>query len=37
MPELVPVKDAGGKIVDIAVTYPLDLKKQMLKFSGVGD
>ncbi|MFA6542114.1 MAG: peptidase M49 [Bacteroidota bacterium] len=33
MPELEPVKDAHGTITDIAVSYPLDLAKQMLEYS----
>lgn len=33
MPRLEPVQDANGEIVDIAVTYPLDLAKQMLEYS----
>ena len=32
MPELVPVKDDSGNITDVQVSYPLDLKTQMLKF-----
>jgi dipeptidyl-peptidase-3 len=33
MPELVLVKDEKGNIIDVKVTYPIDLKTQMLKFS----
>ncbi|MFC1558183.1 peptidase M49 [candidate division KSB1 bacterium] len=37
MPELVPIKDEKGNITDIKVRYPLDFKKQMLEFSGMGN
>lgn len=33
MPDLKPVFDKKGKIVDVAVEYPLDLTKQMLEYS----
>ncbi len=33
MPKLEPVLDPTAKIVDIKVTYPLDLAKQMLEYS----
>ena len=33
MPKLEPVKDASGTIVDITVSYPLDLATQMLGYS----
>ncbi len=33
MPELEPLMDPEGKITDVKVTYPLDLAKQMLKYS----
>ncbi|MFC1562966.1 peptidase M49 [candidate division KSB1 bacterium] len=35
MPELVPVKDKNGNIIDIQVSYPMNLKSQMLKFSNM--
>jgi dipeptidyl-peptidase III len=37
MPKLTPVMGAGGAIVDIEISYPQDLTKQMLEYSGVGD
>lgn len=33
-PKLDAVKDAGGKITDVKITYPLDLSAQMLEWSG---
>lgn len=33
MPELTPVRDAAGEIVDVEISYPLDLETQMLKWS----
>lgn len=33
MPKLEPVTNTSGTITDIAVTYPLDLGKQMLEYS----
>jgi dipeptidyl-peptidase-3 len=33
-PRLEPVTDARGRITDIAITYPLDLERQMLEYSG---
>ena len=33
MPELVPVTDEDGTIMDVKVEYPLDLSKQMLSYS----
>jgi dipeptidyl-peptidase-3 len=33
MPELTPVRDAAGDIVDVAISYPLDFAKQMLGYS----
>ena len=33
MPELAPVRDAAGEIVDVEISYPLDLETQMLKWS----
>jgi dipeptidyl-peptidase-3 len=35
MPDLRPVIDKKGKVVDVKVEYPLDLTKQMLEYSGV--
>jgi dipeptidyl-peptidase-3 len=34
MPKLTAVTDASGKITDVTVSYPMDLAKQMLEFSG---
>jgi dipeptidyl-peptidase III len=34
MPKLTAVTDASGKIADVTVSYPMDLTKQMLEFSG---
>jgi dipeptidyl-peptidase-3 len=33
MPELEPVRDEAGAIVDVRITYPLDLETQMLRWS----
>jgi len=33
MPELRPVRGASGEIVDVEISYPLDLEKQMLAWS----
>ena len=33
MPELEPILDAQRNVIDAKVSYPLDLEKQMLKFS----
>jgi dipeptidyl-peptidase-3 len=33
-PRLEPVTDARGRITDIAISYPLDLERQMLEYSG---
>ncbi len=33
MPELTPVRNAAGDIVDVEISYPLDLEKQMLGWS----
>ncbi|MEX2272325.1 MAG: hypothetical protein WD690_12680 [Vicinamibacterales bacterium] len=33
MPKLEPVRDEAGAIVDVAISYPLDLEKQMLEWS----
>jgi dipeptidyl-peptidase III len=34
MPKLTAVTDASGKITDVTVSYPMDLTKQMLEYSG---
>ena len=34
MPELEPVKDSRGTMVDVKISYPLDFAKQQLKYSG---
>jgi dipeptidyl-peptidase-3 len=34
MPEIVPVRDAGGEVVDARIAYPADLTLQMLRWSG---
>jgi dipeptidyl-peptidase III len=34
MPRLEPVRDESGQILDVRVTYPLDLSAQMLEYSG---
>jgi dipeptidyl-peptidase-3 len=33
-PALEPVRDERGEIVDVRITYPLDLERQMLEYSG---
>lgn len=33
-PKLEPVRDTAGEIVDVAISYPLDLETQMLEWSG---
>jgi dipeptidyl-peptidase-3 len=33
-PELVPVKDANGEVIDATIRYPCDLEAQMLEWSG---
>ena len=33
-PRLQPVQGADGKTTDVTISYPLDLKKQMLEYSG---
>jgi dipeptidyl-peptidase III len=33
-PRLEPVFDAGGEIADVRISYPLDLERQMLEYSG---
>jgi dipeptidyl-peptidase-3 len=35
MPKLTPVKDANGTITDVKISYPRDLKAQMLEYSGM--
>jgi dipeptidyl-peptidase III len=35
MPKLTPVSGADGKITDVTISYPMDLTKQMLEYSGV--
>ena len=35
MPKLTTVMDAGGKITDVKISYPMDLTTQMLEYSGV--
>jgi dipeptidyl-peptidase-3 len=35
MPKLTPVRDAGGNITDVQVSYPMDLTTQMLEYSGL--
>jgi dipeptidyl-peptidase-3 len=34
MPRLQPVLDEAGQMVDVAISYPLDLTAQMLEYSG---
>ncbi len=34
MPDLTPVTGADGSIGDVEISYPLDLTKQMLEYSG---
>jgi len=34
MPRLDPVENADGEVVDVAISYPLDLTQQMLEYSG---
>jgi hypothetical protein len=33
MPTLDAVTDSAGAIIDVAISYPLDLTKQMLEYS----
>jgi dipeptidyl-peptidase-3 len=33
MPRLEPVRDAQGRITDVAISYPRDLERQMLEYS----
>ena len=35
MPKLTPVTGADGKITDVTISYPMDLTRQMLEYSGV--
>jgi dipeptidyl-peptidase-3 len=35
MPKLAAVTGANGQITDITISYPMDLKRQMLEYSGV--
>jgi dipeptidyl-peptidase-3 len=35
MPKLTPVIGSDGKITDVTISYPMDLKTQMLEYSGV--
>ena len=35
MPKLTPVNEGEGRITDVAISYPMDLTKQMLQYSGV--
>jgi dipeptidyl-peptidase-3 len=35
MPKLSAVTGANGQITDVTISYPMDLKKQMLEYSGV--
>jgi dipeptidyl-peptidase-3 len=34
MPKLEAVKDKDGKMVNVAISYPQDLTRQMLEYSG---
>jgi len=34
MPKLTPVHDAEGAVIDVEISYPLDLATQMLEYSG---
>lgn len=33
-PRLEPVTDAAGRITDVRISYPMDLERQMLEYSG---
>jgi dipeptidyl-peptidase-3 len=33
-PRLEPVLDAAGRVVDVTISYPMDLERQMLEYSG---
>ena len=35
MPKLSAVTGANGQVTDVTISYPMDLKKQMLEYSGV--
>jgi dipeptidyl-peptidase-3 len=35
MPKLAAVTGANGQITDVTISYPMDLKRQMLEYSGV--
>jgi dipeptidyl-peptidase-3 len=35
MPTLTAVRDAGGAITSVAISYPMDLEKQMLEWSAM--
>lgn len=35
MPKLTPVTGPDGAMIDVTVSYPMDLTKQMLEYSGV--
>ena len=34
MPKLKPVRGQNGEIIDVTISYPLDLTAQMLEYSG---
>jgi dipeptidyl-peptidase III len=34
-PKLEAITDAGGRIVDVEISYPLDLERQMLEYAGL--
>lgn len=34
MPRLEPLRDEAGEITDVTISYPLDLERQMLEYSG---
>jgi len=34
MPKLEPVRDRDGSITDVRISYPRDLTRQMLEYSG---
>jgi dipeptidyl-peptidase-3 len=34
MPKLTPVSGADGQITDVTISYPMDLTRQMLEYSG---
>ena len=35
MPMLTPVEDADGVVIDVKISYPLDLTRQMLQYSAM--